>query len=59
MPLDLDLFQDKAEASIWTVKRISALQIMILGHMISMNRESHPYYRYNCMTILNLLPCQL
>jgi hypothetical protein len=24
MPLDLDLFQDKAEASIWTLKRISA-----------------------------------
>ena len=41
MPLDLDLFQDKAEASIWTVKRISALQIMILGHMISMNSENH------------------
>ena len=41
MPLDLDLFQDEAEASIWTVKRISALQIMILGHMISMNSENH------------------
>ena len=41
MPLDLDLFQDKAEASIWTVKRISALQIMILALLI----EWKPWYK--------------